>query len=211
MTSAGREDRSEAEGEAPDEDLVRRARRGEEAAFRLLMERRTPELTARVRRKLPALLRRKISESDVIQGAFLTAHQKLSEFEDRGDGSFGAWLDQIVAFKIRELLRHYRGTAKRGVDREITQGRRPATRNVVGREASPSAHAIAGELEEKVREGMEALPEHYREVLRLVQEEGLALAEVGRRMDRSAKAIAKLYARALARLTELVFGEQEGE
>lgn len=194
--------------EVSDETLVARAREGDEAAFDLLLERRLPLLRARVRRRLPALLRRKVAESDVIQAAHLTAFEKLGEFEDRGPGSFAAWLDRILEFKIRKALQRYRGVAKRGVDREVSRGARPDTQQAVAREPSPSAHAIAGELEQKVQRAMAELPDHYREVLKLVKEQGLTLAEAGVRMNCSANAVAKLCGRALCRLTDLV--EEEG-
>jgi len=187
-----------------DETLILRARAGDEDAFRQLVERHTPALRRRIRRRLPALLRRKVAESDVLQSAYLIAHKKLATFEDRGDGAFEAWLDRIAALKIRELVRHYRGTEKRGVDRELTRDERPATEQLAGPYPSPSAHAIASELERKVRAAMRSLPEDYRTVLRLVRDEGLAAAEAARRMDRSANAVAKLYARAVCRLKELV-------
>jgi len=199
-------------GDESDEALVRRARNGDDAAFRLLVERRLPSLTSRVRRRLPGLLRRKVSESDVVQAAFFTAYQKLDGFEDRGEGSFGRWLGEIAEFKVRDALKRYRDTAKRAIDQEVTGSRSGGPNAPASREPSPSAVAIAGELAARVSEAMENLPGHYRRVLRLVRDEGLALAEVGARMGRSPKAVSKLYGRAVAMLTDLVFrtGTQGG-
>ncbi|MHC4550802.1 MAG: RNA polymerase sigma factor [Planctomycetota bacterium] len=192
-----------------DEVLVTRARDGDESAFRELLERYGPTLKARIRRRLPAALRRKVSESDVLQVAYLGAFQNLSGFEARGDGAFKAWLAQIVDHKIKDLLRRYVASAKRSVRSEVSRPGRVETRNVPGRTASPSEHAMATELEQKVHASMTALPDHYRMILRLVQEEGLTLAEAGRRMGRSAKASEKLYGRALSRLSDLVHGKAE--
>jgi RNA polymerase sigma factor (sigma-70 family) len=55
-----------------------------------------------------------------------------------------------------------------------------------------------------------ALPPDYREILRLVREEGLTLREAAQRMNRSREAAKKLYGRALFRLTE-VFEKLQGE
>ena len=194
-----------------DELLVARAQQGDEAAFRLLIERRTPMLRGRIRRRLPWLVRRKLGESDVLQAAYLAAFQRLADFEDRGEGSFAAWFDRILEFKIKKVLRQYRDTAKRNVGREITRDQRPATVDVRARGSTPSGHAIAGELEDRVKDAMAELPDDYRTVLRLVKEQALPLAEAGRRMKRSEKAAAKLYGRALCRLTQLVFGKEEEE
>ena len=95
--------------QATDEALIVRAREGDEEAFRLLVARHTPGLRTRIRRRLPALLRRKVAESDVIQSAYFTAYEKLAEFEDRGDGSFKAWLDRIVHWPHPAHTRSFRG------------------------------------------------------------------------------------------------------
>ena len=190
-----------------DEDLVRRAAAGDDVAFRVLVDRRLRSLTARVRKRIPAILRRKVSESDVVQAAFFTAYQKLPEFEDRGEGSFGRWLGEIAEFKVRDLLKRYRGTAKRRIDREISGDLRGRPEQVRSREPSPSSAAMATELRGRAAAAMARLPDHYREVLRLVQDEGLGLAEVGERTGRSAKAVSKLYGRAVNLLAKLVFEE----
>jgi RNA polymerase sigma-70 factor (ECF subfamily) len=193
-----------------DDTLVLRARQGDERAFQELVERHSPAIRRKIRKRLPAALTRKVSESDVLQSAYLIAHRKLGSFENRGSGAFEAWVDRIAALRIRELVRHYRGTAKRGVDREPTRDDRPSVGELEGGEGSPSAHAIAGELEERVAEAIQQLPEDYRTVLRLVREEGLPAAEVARRMNRSANAVAKLYARAVCHLKEQVLDEETG-
>ena len=46
-------------------------------------------------------------------------------------------------------------------------------------------------------------------VLRLVHEEGLTIAEAAERMKRSSEATRKLYARALSRLADGVFGADD--
>jgi RNA polymerase sigma-70 factor (ECF subfamily) len=199
------------EARPSDEILAARARAGDEAAFRELCERHAPRLRPRVRRRLPTALRRKVSESDIIQDACLGAHLTLERFEDRGEGSFRRWLGRIVDHKVNDVLRKFLGTAKRGAVGEVSRHARPETRNVAGGGPTPSQVAEASELEERVREALEELPEHYRLVIRLVREDGLTLAETADRMGRSAGAVEKLYGRALSRLAALVrVEEREG-
>jgi len=183
-------------------------RAGDEDAFAVLFERHAPTLRAKVRRKLPTSLRRKVSESDVIQAAYLGVHKNLKEFDDRGDGSFERWLNGIVDNKIRDVLRGYFGTQKRGAQ-EVSRMARAETGQFAGRQASPSAYAMAGELEASIRKAMAQLNTDHRIVLRLVQEEGLTLAEAGKHMGRSSEATRKLYARAISRLSELVQGGEQ--
>ena len=142
-------------------------------------------------------------EADILQMAYLGAHRSLGEFETRGDGSFRAWLDQIVEHKILYVVRQYVDAAKRGIDREQTGSFHQRAPGAHGREATPSGVAMAGELRERIEGAVAQLPEHYRDVLRLVQREGLTLAEAGERMGRTTAATAKLYGRALSKLADL--------
>jgi RNA polymerase sigma-70 factor (ECF subfamily) len=186
--------------EATDEELADRARRGDADAFEQLYARHAPALRREIRRRLPGSLRRKVAESDVIQMAFLGVHRNLSGFSGRGDGSFRAWLTRIVDHKVRNVLRSFVHVAKRSVRREVTD----AQAMIAGPQPTPSAVAVAEELRGRIRHALERLPQDYRTVLRLVQEDGLRLAEAARIMERSPAAIEKLYGRALAKLAVLV-------
>jgi RNA polymerase sigma-70 factor (ECF subfamily) len=190
--------------------LAELARQGSEEAFRQLFERHAPELRRRLRRRLGGLLRRKVGESDVIQMSYLSVHLSLERFENRGDGSFRAWLDAIVEHRLAEVVRQYVGTAKRGLDLEVS-GPQPLSGGAVPAPGStPSVVAGNHELVALIEAGMEELPEDYRRVLHLVQGEGLTLAEAGARMGRSAGAAKQLYARALGRLRGIVRGKGTG-
>jgi len=109
-------------GELPeptDEDLVRRVRAGDESAARRLFERHLPALRTKARSRLPASLRGKVAESDVIQEAWLAAYLSIDDFEDRGDGSFVRWLRGIVERRVAREVRRHGGVAKRDARREV--------------------------------------------------------------------------------------------
>ena len=189
-----------------DEDYLRRIRDGDEEAFRILFERYAALLRARIRSRLSPALQRKVGVSDVLQEAYLTAFQRIDDFEDRGDGSFGHWLGKIVEYKIRDTVRRY-ATAKRHGGQEVTQGRRAQTVDFPGRLPSPSQVAMGAELAEAARAALVRLPADYREVIHLLQEQQYSIAEAARRMDRSEAALKKLYERALARFASLLENE----
>jgi len=188
--------------ELSDQDLVRRARDGDAAAAGLLFERHGEALRARVRRRLPRSLRAKVGESDVIQEACLAVFLHLDEFEDRGEGSFRGWLGVVAERKVLDELRRFAGTGKRDVAREVGGGSTAARLAATSGDPSPSAAAIGDEESARLAAAMEHLSEEHREVIRLVNEQRLPLAEAGARMGRSAEAVRKLYARAV-----LVLGE----
>jgi RNA polymerase sigma-70 factor (ECF subfamily) len=185
-----------------DEDLVRRVRAGDEAAARLLFERHLPALRASVRGRVPADLRAKLGESDVIQEAYLAAYVNLAKFEDRGRGSFNAWLRQILDHKLVDEVRRHHEAAMRDARRE----ERLATDAAVPEPDQPSPSGIVAAEEESasVRVAVDELPSDYATVIRLVHQEGLTLVETGERMGRTADAVRKLYGRALACLVDRV-------
>ena len=181
-----------------DEELVRRMRAGDEAAARLLFERHLPSLRAKARARLPAALRGKVGESDVIQEAWLAAYLSLPGFEDRGEGSFEKWLQKILRHKLLDEIRRHAGVGKRDARRE----QRLATDAPVADtgQPSPSAEVVSIERSAALRAAIDDLPSDQATVLRWIHQEGLTLVEAGERMGRSADAVRKLYGRALVRL-----------
>jgi RNA polymerase sigma-70 factor (ECF subfamily) len=199
-----------ADDDVSDEVLIERIKGGDEAAFQALFSRYVRVLERFAERRLPGRLRRRVSVADVLQEAQLVALERILDFEARDDASFRNWLMRIVEFKVKQAVRCHQGAARRAMDREVTRGARTATGHLLGHQPSPSQVAIGAEVEELARKAMDALPDHYREVLRLAREERLPLAEVGERMGRSAEAARKLLGRALSAFTE-EFERLQGE
>lgn len=189
-----RDDRS-----APDEVLLRRVQEGDEEAFRTLFGRHLAALRARVLRLLPPRVRRRVSVADVLQEAQFAAFRNVDGFEPRGHGAVRGWLLRIAENHALTALRRQDGAARRSARREVTRGGRPDTAAFEGRGPSPSEAAEAEELRAGVQAALEALPEDYATVLRLVRLEGRTLAEAADRMGRSREAVKKLYGRALVR------------
>jgi RNA polymerase sigma-70 factor, ECF subfamily len=85
--------------ESADGDLVRLAREGDAAAFRLLVERHLPMARARAARLCP----HPDDVDDVVQEAFLQAFVALDQLRD--PGRFAGWLGGIVFNVCRALAR----------------------------------------------------------------------------------------------------------
>jgi RNA polymerase sigma-70 factor (ECF subfamily) len=83
----------------PDSDLVRLARDGDPAAFRLLVERHLPMARARAARLCP----QPDDADDAVQDAFLQAFIALDRLRD--PGRFAGWLGGIVANVCRAQRR----------------------------------------------------------------------------------------------------------
>ncbi len=190
----------DARGDEPtDEALAAAARDGDESALQEIFRRHEGPLQALMLRRIPPAIRRKVSVADVLQETYAAVWTSLEGFQDRGPGSLRAWLGRIAEFKaknaVRDLLRD-----RRDVRREVPPKGSGVREYVREKPDSPSAHAIARELDERLRSAIGRLKPDQRIVLSLVLVEGLSMAEAGERMGRSANAAQKLYRRAKDRL-----------
>ena len=190
--------------EPTDEELIRRVVAGDAASAGVLFDRHAAALRASVRRRMPAAMRAKVGESDVLQEAWLAAFMSLGQFEDRGDGSFAAWLRRIIDRKLVDEVRRHTEAAMRDARRE----ERLATDAGVAEpdQPSPSGEVAAAEQSARIRQAVDALPSDYAVVIRLIHQDGLTLVEAGQRMGRSADAVRKLYGRAMECLVDRVGG-----
>jgi RNA polymerase sigma-70 factor, ECF subfamily len=181
------------------EERIVLLRSGDPSAFESLFERNEEALLARIRRHLPAAIRRKVSVSDVLQETRITAFAKRAAFEGGGDAGFRSWLLRIAELKAREAFRHHAGTAKRAAGREVRGGDSNGMAALRAPGPSPSEAAMETERRLSVERALGALPEDYRTILVLTRFEGLSLADAAARMGRSREAAKKLHGRAMAR------------
>lgn len=180
--------------------LVQQAKAGDEAALTSLFDRNAMRLKRRIRARLSPAVRRRVSDSDVLQETWMAVTRHLDAFEYREKGSFGAWAMRIADNAARKQMRHHAGTAKRNAGAEVTRGQRRDTAHHAGDGPTASAELMAREMRLRIREGMGLLPESYRAVIELLQHRRVTIAEAAELMGRSPNAVKKLHARALARL-----------
>jgi len=194
--------------DSDDDALIARIRDGDEAALRPLFDRYEGLLRSRLARRIPPDLTRKFAVEDILQETYLTAFIRIGDFESRGDGAFGAWLTKIALNKLREEIRRFRATRRRGERQEVTKGARPDTVYFQGQDPSPSQFAMGRELELRLEAAMATLSEDYRRALELVQAKRRTLREAAEEMGRSHEAMKKLYARAVAKLAAILDPER---
>ena len=195
---------------ASEEQLVECARAGDAHAFEELCQRYEVRVQAHLDHMVTGPLKRKVSIADVMQDAYVTAHQRLGDFEHRGDGAFGAWLTRIAELKARAAVARYVGAEKRDVHRERSRGKRPDTAKFRGQGPSPSEWAVAHEERDAVQEAVSRLPDDYRHIVQLVRFDGLSLKDAAVLMGRSHAAVRKLYGRALSELADLLNAGEGG-
>ena len=155
-----------------DHDLVRATRGGDRDAFRTLFE--------RYHRRAYALaygvLRNQDDALDVVQDAFIKAHEHLDKFE--GTSSFYTWLYRIVMNLAIDLLRKRRRVAPveldvldSGVDDSLLP-------KLFG--GNPGRALLDKEIRARIDEALGELSENHRTVLVLRELEGLSYEEMAR-------------------------------
>jgi len=153
-----------------DQALVERSRNGELAAFEPLVE----KYRERVWRLAYNYLRDREEAWDVAQEAFVRAWQALPSF--RGQSAFYTWLFRIVVNvamdRARQRAARGRAFGTEAVPEEDWE------RVMVDPEAGPEETAARVEQRERIRRGLEALPEHHRAIIMLSDLEGLSYREI---------------------------------
>jgi RNA polymerase sigma-70 factor (ECF subfamily) len=197
------------DSEPSERNLVHLARSGDHQALAALFHSCEAPTKRNIRKRLSPAVRRRLSESDVFQEAIMTAARRIDTFEFRGDGSFQRWLGGIAENTRRDAVRRHTHAAKRSVRAEITRDARPETRHAEGAGATPSRIAMAKEMRDLIASALADMPEDYRAVIQLLERRRTSREEAGELMGRSANAVKKLHARALAELARRL-GLDEG-
>jgi RNA polymerase sigma-70 factor (ECF subfamily) len=158
-------------------------------------------LLAVANRELEPGLQPKAGASDIVQEAFLEAHRIFGRFQGRSRDELLAWLRAILLNKLADFDRHYRGTDKRRIDREVAWEAAAAPAGPLAAVGpSPSSAAVEDEEARKLRAALERLPPHYRQVLVWRQWDELPFEEIARRLGKSTDAARMLWWRALEQL-----------
>ncbi len=164
----------------PDQDdsaLVAAYRAGRGEAFEAIVHRHYPRLLARAYRRCGG----GALAEDAVQSALVRAHRYLRTTPSVEN--LGAWLRRILDNCANDLLR------KRGREINVEQ---PLDAGYV---ENPTEGMEHGELASLVREGIERLPEIYREPLRLHFLRGIEAKEVARLLDDNIHSVKSRIAR----------------
>jgi RNA polymerase sigma-70 factor (ECF subfamily) len=160
-----------------------------------LLEEHRPYLKNIAEAELPQCLQARLDSSDLVQETLLRAFQQFGQFAGSTDAEFVAWLKEILRNQVIDATR-YHGRHVRNVKRN-----QPLPDSVsCDKTISGSEVARRTETSERLREALAELPEHYRTVILLRQEQDLSFEEIGKRMQRSADAARMLWGRAVLQL-----------
>jgi RNA polymerase sigma-70 factor (ECF subfamily) len=172
----------------PADRFVACARTGDALARQQLCARTLPAL-----RRWAARFRHAGHDADdLVQTAYLRALSRLGDFEVRGDGSFAAYLRQILLNEIRaELRRQQRRGDTVEVDDTLASHGDPVVE-----------HALACERASAFRRALRNLSRRQREHIALRMHAGLSFGEIAARTGGNADGARMIVTRALRALAQ---------
>jgi RNA polymerase sigma-70 factor (ECF subfamily) len=185
----------------PDEaDLIARSRKGDLAAFNVLVE----HYQKAVYNLCLRLLGNPQVAEDTTQDAFISAYRRLDSF--RG-GSFRSWLFRIATNASYDELRWRRSRPSVSMDEPAAEGERAF--DVADKAPLPADRAEQAELRRAIDQALAQLPQEQRLAIVLCDVEGLDYAEIAEVMRCSLGTVKSRIARGRARLRVLLLEREE--
>jgi RNA polymerase sigma-70 factor (ECF subfamily) len=199
--------------DADTEELICRARRGDQEARQQLLTRHRDRLRRMVAVHLDRRVAARIDPSDVVQEALMEAAQKLSNYLQERPLPFYPWLRRLAWDHLVRLHQHHLARRKRSALREENQSFGLPDESVlelaqrlVAPGSSPSRHLLREELRDRMRSALDQLYEGDREILVLRYLEQLSMSEIAAVLDLQEGAIKMRHTRALRRLCDQLSG-----
>lgn len=186
--------------------LLRAARAGCQTSLGQLLEHYRGYLLILAQGTLDADLRRKGSDSDLVQETFLEAQRDFEAFYGEDRESLARWLRGILRHNATDFVRRHKLADRRSLRRELPCGEDSTEdwENELPSDASsPSARASANEQEQRLHAAIASLPADYRTVVQARSIERQPWSKVAAQMGRSEGAVQKLWVRAIEMLRDL--------
>lgn len=162
-----------------DRVLIANAQNGDASAFRALVQRHQRRAFAIA----VSLVRDENDAKELVQEAFLRVYRNLGNFE--GGSSFFTWLYRIITNLSIDLIRK---PGRQAVDpdaaRESTDDSGEVDFPLVSRidGADPADVVRRGEIGNRLREALDALPDYHRGVILMREVEGMSYEEIAESM-----------------------------
>ena len=183
-----------------EQELVSQARAGDTAAFEQLMldnQDRVYTLCLRMTGDREDAL-------DLAQETFLNAWRGLSSFQ--GNSSFSTWVYRLASNAcidfLRKRKRRQQGEAPLSLDDDEAPLPQPADPR-----GTPEDELERRELRRAVERGLQALPEHHRQVLIMRELSGLSYQEIGAVLNLDLGTVKSRIARARMALKNILVQE----
>jgi RNA polymerase sigma-70 factor (ECF subfamily) len=194
------------------DDLLRRAKGGDEAALGALFAHYRDRLRKMVRLRLDRRVYGRLDASDVLQEAYLDVARRFPEYVAAPTVSFYLWLRALTGQRLIDLHRQHLGAQMRDAGREVSlyRGALPQASSVslaqqmLAGLTSPTQAAVRAELQLQLQEALNSMDPLDREVVVLRHFEELNNVETAEVLGIETSAASKRYIRALRRLKAIL-------
>ncbi|HIU42689.1 MAG TPA: sigma-70 family RNA polymerase sigma factor [Candidatus Ventrousia excrementavium] len=181
-----------------EQDIVRRARAGDERAFE--------ELVTTYEKKIYHISLRYTGNEhdamDVTQEVFLRVFRFLPQFQE--ESRFSTWLYRIAVNASLDFLRRRSPAGELSLDDPDEEG---LTLEVSDPRYQPEAQLESAELRQAICDGIEALPPRMREIVILRDISGLSYEEIGEVLGIEQGTVKSRLSRARSRLATFLTGK----
>jgi RNA polymerase sigma factor (sigma-70 family) len=189
--------------QTPDQ-LLERFEEGEDRALGELIRRETPRVLRRLRGRMPGGLRRRFGESDILQLTAEDLFRLRGRFENHGEAAFRELFQMIASRNLCNTI-----------DKEMADKRSPKRERHAGAtetgapglaeraaidSRSPSRLLAREELVRRLQDCYGRLGEEDREIIDLVDHQGLGCSEAARLLKIAPATARKRHSRAIDRL-----------
>lgn len=190
--------------------LLKQLAAGDNHAADALLGKHRDRLKKMVTCRMDPRLAARVSPSDVVQEAMITAARDLDSYAQNRPMPFYPWLRRLAWNRLMDLQRRHLYRQKRAVGREeqatpmTDQSLFELAKRLIGHGPSPSRAAQTRETRERLRAALDELEPTQREVLLLKYVEDMTLAEAAAVLDISVDAAKMRHLRAVQRLRTLL-------
>jgi RNA polymerase sigma-70 factor (ECF subfamily) len=156
----------------------------------------------------------KLDPSDIVQQTLLEAHRDRDQFRGRTEAEMIAWLRRLLACNLADAVRSLRrgkrdAARERSLEAALEASSARLEAWLAAEQSSPSERAERNEAILRLVDALACLPEANRQAVVMRHLQGLSLAEISQRLDRTPAAVAGLLKRGLAELRTLLPDEGE--
>jgi RNA polymerase sigma-70 factor (ECF subfamily) len=195
-----------------DDDLLRRAKAGDQQALAILFARYRERLGKMVRLRLDRRMAGRVDPSDVLQDAYLDVARRFPEYAAAPAVPFYLWLRALTGQRLIDLHRHHLGAQKRDAGQEVSlyRGALPTAssaslaQQLLAGLTSPTQAAIRAEMQLRLQEALNSMDPIDREVVVLRHFEELNNIETAEVLGLEPPAASKRYIRAIRRLKAIL-------
>jgi RNA polymerase sigma-70 factor (ECF subfamily) len=194
------------------DDLLRRARAGDEAALGELFAYYRDRLRKMVRLRLDHRVARRLDPSDVLQEAYLDLARRFPEYAAAPVVPFYVWLRALTGQRLIDVHRQHLGAKMRDAGQEVSlyRGALPQAssaslaQQLLAGLTTPTQAAVRAEMQLQLQEALNSMDPIDREVVVLRHFEELNNIETAAVLGIEAAAASKRYLRAIRRLKAIL-------